>query len=382
MATEMSETQPTRAHGPFRGRWWIRSPLFLLTVVLPTVVAAVYFGLMASDVYISESKFVVRTPERSTATPLGLLLEGAGFTRSQDDSYVVQDFMLSRDALAALDASLQVRRAFSNPEVDRLSRFPGLDWDDSFEAFHRYYQRMIDIQVDSASSITSLTVRAFTAEDALRINRELLEMSEALVNRLNERGRQDLIRFAAGEVAAAEAKAKAAALALAEYRNQKDVIDPEKQSAIPLQQIAQLQDELLATRTLIAQLERIADENPQLPPLRQRARILEAEIEAQTSRVAGGGERSLAGKAAEFTRLALDKEFADRMLASAMSTLEQARNEAQRQQLYLERIVQPIKPDYAMEPRRIRAVVATLAVGLIVFAVLTMLLASVREHLA
>ena len=34
--------------------------LFLATVVVPTALSAVYFGLMASDVYTSESSFVVR----------------------------------------------------------------------------------------------------------------------------------------------------------------------------------------------------------------------------------------------------------------------------------------------------------------------------------
>ena len=41
----------------------------------------------------------------------------------------------------------------------------------------------------------------------------LLEMGENLINKLNERGRQDMVRFAASEVAAAEASAKAASLA-------------------------------------------------------------------------------------------------------------------------------------------------------------------------
>ena len=114
--------------------------------------------------------------------------------------------------------------------------------------------------------------------------------------------------------------------------------------------------------------------------LRQRAALLDDEIQAEMERVTGG-ERSLAGKAAEYQRLLLDREFADKMLASAMVTLEQARNDAQRKQLYLERIVQPSKPDHAMEPRRIRGIIATLPVGLVVFAVLTMLLAGMREHL-
>ena len=68
------------------------------------------------------------------------------------------------------------------------------------------------------------------------------------------------------------------------------------------------------------------------------------------------------------------------MLASAMSTLEQARNEAQRQQLYLERIAQPSKPDEAMEPRRLRGVAAVFVLGLVAWGILTMLIAGIKEH--
>lgn len=357
-----------------------QNKLLLVTTIIPTALAILYFGLIASDVYISESRFVVRSPERQSTSPLGLILKGAGFSKAQDDSYTVQDYVLSRDALKALNDELKIKDAYSSSSIDLFSRFAGTDWDDSLEAFHQYYQKKINVQLDSTSSITTLTVRAFTAEGAQGINQRLVELAESLVNKLNERGRQDMIRFAADEVTDAQAKAKAAALALSQYRSAKGVIDPEKQSTIPLQQVAKLQDELIATKTQVMQIEKLARDNPQLPVLRQRVGLLEAEIEAETKRVTGG-ERSLAGKAAEFQRLALEKEFSDRMLASAMSTLEQARNEAQRKQLYLERIVTPNKPDQAMEPRRIRGIISVLAVGLVMFAVLTMLFAGMREHL-
>ena len=80
-----------------------KNRLFLLVVMLPTMVAIMYYGFMAADVYISESRFVVRSPERQTASPLGVLLKGTGFSRSLDDSYTIQDYILSRDALTALD---------------------------------------------------------------------------------------------------------------------------------------------------------------------------------------------------------------------------------------------------------------------------------------
>lgn len=360
-------------------KWF--SPLFIGTVFIPTLLALIYYGLMASDIYISESQFVVRTPERQATSPLGLILKGAGFTRAEEDTFAVQNFILSRDAVKTLDDELGIKSAYSDKSIDIMSRFPGLDWDDSFENFHRYYQKRVSIKLDPMSSIATLTVRAFTPEDAYAINRKLLDHAEALVNKLNERARQDMIRYAASEVAALEEKAKSAALALAKYRNEQGVIDPEKQSAIPLQQIAKLQDELIATKAQILQLERVAKDNPQLPLLRSRAALLEQEIDTESKRVAGGGSSSLAGKATEYYRLILEKEFADKMLASAMSTLEQARNEAQRQQLYLERIAQPNLPDHALEPRRVRNILSVFVLGLIAWGVLSLLISGIREHL-
>jgi len=81
-----------------------------------------------------------------------------------------------------------------------------------------------------------------------------------------------------------------------------------------------------------------------------------------------------------FERLTLDKLFADRQLATAMTALETARSEALRKQLYLERLVQPNLPDKAIEPRRIRSIFAVFVFGMIGWGILSLLVASVREH--
>jgi capsular polysaccharide transport system permease protein len=353
--------------------------LFLLTVFVPTVLATIYFGLIASDVYVSESRFVVRSPDKQMGSGLGALLKGAGFSRAQDDSYTVHDYVLSRDALKEINDKLGVGKSFASGQVDLFSRFGGLDFDTSFEALHRYYQKKVEMLQDSASSISTLTVRAYTAQDAVGINQKLLELSEALVNRMNERGRQDLIRSAALEVSNAETKAKAAGLALSAYRTAKGVVDPERQATAQLQQVAKLQDELIATKTQLAQLKAFTPQNPQIPAMQLRAKTLQGEMDIETGKAAGDG-RSLSNKAADYQRLALEREFADKQLGSAMASLELARNEAQRKQVYLERIVQPSLPDLAMEPRRLRSILATFALGLVAWGIFSMLLAGVREH--
>lgn len=356
-----------------------RQGIFVLTVLAPTALALLYYGLIASDVYVSESRFVVRSPQRQTQTGLGALLQGTGFSRSQDDTYSVHDYVLSRDALTELDQQLGVRKAYSSKNVDFINRFPGLDWDDSFEAFFKYYKKRVSIDYDTVSSITTLTVRAYTADDAKKINDLLLLMGERLVNNLNDRSRKDLIKTAEAEVQIAEEKAKKAALSLSGFRNSQSVVDPEKQSALQLQGVAKLQEERISLESQLSQLLRVSPNNPQVPALRNRLESINNAIRAETSKVVGGGT-SLTSKATTFERLTLDKIFAERQLAAAMTALESARSEALRKQLYLERLVQPNLPDKAIEPRRIRSIFAVWIFGMIGWGILSLLVASVREH--
>jgi capsular polysaccharide transport system permease protein len=351
----------------------------LLMVAIPALLAALYYAFWASDVYTSESRFVVRSPERPARTALGSLLQGTGFSKTADDSFTVREYILSRDALRVLNDELHVKAAYSDKDVDIISRFAGLDFDNSFEALHRYYEGKVDVQTDSGSSIVTLRVRAFKPQQAADANRILLEQSEQLVNRLNERGRKDLIRYALGEVEQAEKAAKAAALALSQYRNAQNVVDPERQATVQLQQVARLQDELISTNAQLSQLQSFTPSNPQIPALQNLSRTLQAEISKETGRVAGG-RTSLANKVAGIQQLALETEFANKQLGSALASLETARNEAQRQQVYLERIAQPNLPDAAQEPRRIRSVIASLVLGALCWAILSMLVAGVREH--
>jgi capsular polysaccharide transport system permease protein len=196
---------------------------------------------------------------------------------------------------------------------------------------------------------------------------------------MNERGRGDMIRFASVEVDDAKDKAREAAVSLASYRNREGVIDPEVQATAQLEMISKLQDEMISTRAQLNQLRAFTPRNPQIPFLNNRLETLQREIKGQMGTLAGGN-RSLAASAVQYQRLFLENEFAGKQLAASLASLQEARNEARRQQVYVERIVQPNLPDSPIEPRRLRGILATLALGLIAWGILSMLLAGIKEH--
>ncbi|GAA4005753.1 hypothetical protein GCM10022211_17620 [Sphingomonas humi] len=353
--------------------------LFLVTVVAPTLLAIVYFGLLASDVYVSQSQFVVRSPDKPAASGLGVILKSVGFSNAGEEIFIAQDYVRSRDALRSLNKDGAVAKAYGAPSVSIFDRYNGFGWNGTFEDLYDFYKGMIGVEHDTTSSITTLKVKAFTAEDARRVNRQLLDLSEALVNRLNNRGQTDLLGNAQREAEEAELAARRASQALGAFRQRSGVVDPERQATVQFQLVSKLQDELIGARLQLQQLQALAPENPQIPLLRTRIAGLERQVDVETGRAAGS-QRSLSATAVQYQRLTLDREYADKRLAAALTSLQEARNEARRKQAYVERIVEANLPDEADEPRRLRSIFATFILGLVAYGILTMLFAGIREH--
>ena len=359
-------------------RFKFLSPLALLTVVIPTLIAIAYFGFLAEDVYISESRIVVRNPDKNAVSPLNIALGQSGFGPTSQGNDTVVAYLNSRQAIEEGNEDGLIRDAYNDDSIfwfDRFGAFGGT----SGEEFYEYFLEKLEVDEAAASEVLTISVRAFSPEDAQAINERLVRQSEALVNSLSERSQSDLIEVAQGEVDEAAEEARLASLELARYRDTSGIVDPEQQSEAGLLMIGKLQDELIAAQTRLRQLQTYTPQASQIPFLQVQVRELENEIARERSNLTGS-RSSLSSSMADYQELEINVEFAEKQLAAARAGLQDARAEARRQQAYLEEISAPSLPDYAVEPRRIRSIIATFLLGLLAWGVLYMLSVGVREH--
>lgn len=354
------------------------SPLFLAVVALPTLLATIYFGLLAEDVYVSESRFLVRSPSKPDVSPLGSILSAGAITGATEETNAVREYLGSRAALAEVDRQGLVRKAYGAPEIFFLDRFGGITGD-SFEQLYDYFSGKVAVEEGESVPVLRVRVEAFDPKQAQQINERLLQGSEALVNTLSQRARTDAIGFARDEVSQARDEARSASLALARFRDRQGIIDPELQAQVGLQTISQLQEELIATRTQLQQMRTYTPQASQIPFLRTQVAELEKEIAEQTAKIAGGS-RSLSSNTARFQELTLANQFAEQQLAVSLASLQEAQADARRKQAYVERIAEPSLPDYAVYPLRLRNIFATFLLGLLAWGVLSMLIVGIREH--
>jgi len=294
-------------------------PSFSIIVVIPTVLAALYFGLFASNVYVTESTFVLHSVSQPSATTgISSFLKGSGISGlnpADENLAAVTAFITSRDAMRELDEQLDLKKQWSRWWIDPIQRFSTFNLRKRNEYLYPYYKKHITAEMEKESNLCTLTVRGFSAEQSLQINQLLLQAAERLVNKLNERARQNMIDYAKREVDSAEKMVKAAS-------------------------------------------DKMTD---------------------QASKVAYESG-PLAMKDAQYQQLVLDREFAKEQLASAMTTLQAARNQAIRQDLYLEVVSKPNLPDVAMEPKRFYDILSVLAVTLLLYGGWTLFIAGVKEH--
>ena len=373
-----------------RWRQWLKSPprLRLLPrngwlrwglLLLPSILAALYYGAIASDQYESEARFVVRSANRPEMSGTLSFLVQLGLARSQDDSFIVQDFIGSRDAVDRLKARLPLDRIFGPPGADFLARWPSILYGPQDEELYKYLKRMISVVHSERTGITTLKVRTFDAADAKAVADALLRESEDLVNRLNGRLLTDAIANSAAEVKNAQERLITAQTRLTEFQNRELMVDPVRNAVALGELIARLSAELGVVQAQIAEMKGGTAASPQLAALQRKATALQQQVTEERRRIASDHD-GLAARLATYERLQLEREFARRMLSAAEAELVRSRSDATRQLLYLEQVVEPSHADYAMHPRRVRLIMAIAIGNFIVAIILLLLRAGYREH--
>jgi capsular polysaccharide transport system permease protein len=372
---EPQGTPPLAVRARQRSR--VRSLAFALTVLLPTLLGGLYAFVIAADVYVSEAQFWVRGNRQAQPSVLGGLLGAAGVATSAEEALAVQAYARSHDAVRDLETRVGLREIYTRPEADWWSR---LAEDAPLERLVEFHRRMVEIRHDERSGITTLRVQAFRADDARRAAEALLELSEDLVNRLSQRSMEDALRLARTELAVAEQRAGEAREALDRFREGARELDPGQAGAAVRGIVAGLEGQLAQLRAEIGQKSTfMRADTPALAALRSRAVAIEQEVARERARLAGESG-AIAGMIGGFERLMLQREFADRGLASALASLEQARVEAQRQQLYVVRVVQPQSPEEALYPRRWLLLASVVAAALILHCVSLLGYHAARDH--
>lgn len=357
---------------------WLRLA-FIVLVIVPTLLSTFYYTLIASPRFVSEAQFSITKAANSKPSGLDAILRSFGASQTVDDTGIVTGYLMSRDALEAAMKELPIREIFSRREADLFSRFPRFWRGDSFERLFDYFQDRVSVIQDPKTGLSLLRVETFRPGDSQALAEVLLKLAENAVNGLNRRMEKDSLDMAWSELSRAQQKLVDAQQVLTEFRNRELLVDPTKSSTASLDTITKLSGDLALIQAQKQQIETTAPASPAVRSLGARVEALQSQIADERARLAGG-DSSLAPTVSKYERLTLLRNLAEKDVVAAQGALEVARQEIQRQHLYIQKPIVPNLADESTEPQRLRAIVTVFVTGFMIFAFIWILAVGAGEH--
>jgi capsular polysaccharide transport system permease protein len=321
-------------------------------VLLPTLLAGYYYFVIATPMYATKSEFVIQQsqPAGGAAGGLSGLFQGTSLA-TQADAIAVQSYLTSRAAMVRLDEEEGFKAHFSQDHIDPIQR---LDPVASNEAAYKLYQRLLTIGYDPTEGIVKMEVIAADPETSQRFSEALISYAEEQVDQLTQRMREDQMSGANASYEEAEARRKEALEALLTIQEDLETFSPDSEAQLVMTQIGQLQT-------------RRQDKILELASLQSVARPNEARVNAVNSEIASretsiddlrlqltettGSGNSLAAKTTELRAAEENYQFQIALVQQALTMMETARLEANRQVRYLSLGVVPIAPDDPTYPK-------------------------------
>lgn len=391
-------TEPEPLGQPLDGEESVRRPLsavlprmadsafgitsFVVAVIVPTLLTALFYMFLATSQYSTISQFAVRGPAGAAgpADMLGLFATTASSETA--DTYIILSYIHSRDLIEELDKRINLREIYDRPEADFYYRF---DPTKPIEDFVNYMKTMVSTEFDTFSGVVTLTVRAFRPEDAQLVAENVLAASERLVNELSRRARDDSLREARAEVAKSEQRLRLSRAMIATFRGSESEIDPAAAAAAQQGVITQLEgqattieSQLNALRqTMSASAPPVVQLESQLAAIRKQADVERQKVALER---AGTSGTALTQRLTRYEELLTEREFAERAYVSSLASLEGARLEADRKQRYLAVFVSPRSAEEALYPQGLRWTAVVFGVCLIVWGIFSIIIAGVRDH--
>ncbi|MFM0489953.1 hypothetical protein [Paraburkholderia graminis] len=356
--------------------------LFLLVCVLPTLLTAAYYGLFARPEYVTTVTFGVRPAE-----PAQTRSDGAGISQAVPfssevgiTSYGVVQYLDSDAFVRDLGTHVNLNNLFGPQRGDFLDHLPA---DADTDKKQRYLRSKIKPYFDITTGLVTVEMQAFSAKDSYDLSRQVLNISEGLINAISERVRNDAVESSGRDVARVLQQLTNKRLELARVRKQYGLVDPSALALNNLQLANKLKEDLI---TLQAQRSALGSEvngdSPIIKNLNGKIAVVTAEL-TQLNNTAGLGTsaRSVAPQLEQLENLKSDISVLEKQYASASDAQQRQITNAARQSLYLIRFVDAVKPDSATRPHGLRAVCFVLLGGFLAWAIAVFAIQATRDHL-
>lgn len=357
---------------------FLKNRKFIFIFLLPFLLSSYYVIFLQTELHESSSTVLIKDLKPS-ATPSDMLTAlMPNSSSNMQDSKILEKFLYSSEMFEKIDKEFAIKEHYQSNKLDFLQRMYEFS---SSKDYLALYEKRLTIAYDEISSTLDIVFLHTDPQIAKNILSYIIAHAEKKLNIYDKENGNELLDFIKGQETQNKKILIGSIEKLLAYQNSHKMIDPSIDIKANSSILAQLDARLVKKEIEYANLKQYMNHNSvELKTLRGEMSSLKNKLVEVRAKLSGTGANELNENLFEFETLRSDVEFSKERYKQTLIQLDMAMIQATQNAKNLITITKPTLSDHYSSPDKIRNIITLLLVLLMIYGIVTMIYAIIKDH--
>lgn len=342
------------------------------------VLSIIYVGFLKSSFYQSTASITIKNLDDSSAPSTLLGLVSGQTNNSTQDAMTLQEYLKSYEVYDKLDKQFDLSTYYNSFDLDLLQRMYGFNY---YEDYVELYNKHLNIVYDTTSNITTISFLHVDNKKAQEIVKFLINEAEVKLNEYNRKTAQKQLAFVESETLKQKNILDESIKVLENYQDTKKTLDPTNQAQTNTELLSQLKVKLVENKARLEKISKYLTNNSfEIVDLKREINEIEASISELKKEQSGTEKTKLNSSIFEFEKIKREVELNTELYKQALLQLQSSKLEVNKDNKTLQVLVEPNLAQSYSESKRIRELITVLLVLSLLYGILSMINAIIKDH--
>jgi capsular polysaccharide transport system permease protein len=342
------------------------------------VLSVVYVSFIKTSFYESTAKITIKNIDKSAGTSSLIGLVSGETSSSTEDAMILQEYLKSYEVYDKLDKKFNLSAYYNSNDIDLLQRMYSYN---PYEDYLLLYNKQLKMIYDSTSNIISISFLHIDANKAQEIVHFLISEAEHKLNEYNKRTASKQLLFVINETDKQKEILEESIKELSKYQDVERTINPNTQVETNVSLLSSLKGKLVESKANLEKISKyLTDTSFEIIDLKREISEIESSINQIQKEQSGTGHKTLNKSIFEFEKLKAQVDLNTELYKQALLQLQTSKVEANKENKTLQVLVNASIGQSYSEPKRFRELVTVIIVLSLLYGIISMLNAIIKDH--
>jgi len=350
--------------------------MFLFLVPFLSLSYYVYF--IQTELYQSSTTILIKDL-KSPAMPSNMLTAlMPNSTSNMQDSKLIEKYIYSMEMFNKIDKKFGLKKHYMSQELDLLQRKYSFS---SSRDFLELYKNRLIVNYDVTSNTLDISFLHTSAKIAKEILEFIISEAEKKLNVYSKENGNELLNFIKSQEVQNKKTLFDSIEALLAYQNKHKMIDPSMDIKSKSRILAGLEKQVIQKEIEYTNLKQYMNKNSvELRTLKAQTKSLKKKLNDIKNQLSGSSKKELNENLFEFERLKSDVEFNKERYKQTLIQLDMAMIQATQNDKNFIIITKPTLSDYYSSPNKPKNIITIFMVLFMVYGIISMIYAIIKDH--